>query len=361
MKVALVHDWLTGMRGGEKCLEVFCEMFPDARLFTLLHVRGTVSSTIEKMDIRTSPLQKLPLAASHYRYYLPLFPRIVDVWDTGNEKYDLVLSSSHCVAKGVKFRNAVRRVCYCFTPMRYLWCQTENNDADDWRQTALKLVQRRLKRWDLRSNERVDEFIGISDHVRKRIQRFYGRDAMTIYPPVDTEFFKMADENDRSRSDFYLMVGALESYKRVDLAVETFRRRDRSLRIIGKGTMLEKLRRSAPPNVEFLGWRSDGEIRALYHQARALIFTGEEDFGIVPLEAQACGCPVVAYGVGGVLETVVENKTGLFFRDQTVKSLLEALDVFEKTKWDFSKLRAQAERFGRDRFRKEMEEHLTKR
>jgi len=359
MKVALVHDWLTGMRGGEKCLEVFCEMFPEAHLYTMLRVPGSVSPVIEKMEIRTSLLQKLPLAAARYRYYLPLFPWIVDAWNTGDEKYDLVLSSCHCVAKGVKFRNAARRVCYCFTPMRYLWCQTDHYYPGDWKQTALKLAQPPLRRWDLKSNERVDEFIGISNHVCERIRRFYGRDAVTVYPPVDNEFFQLPSESDQpSGEDFYLMVGALEPYKRVDLALEAFRRWGRSLKIIGKGTMLEKFRRAAPANIEFPGWKSDGEIRDLYRQARALIFPGEEDFGIVPLEAQACGCPVVAYGAGGALETVIENKTGVFFREPTAESLLKALETLEKTQWDWSKFRAQAERFGRKRFRREMEKYL---
>ncbi|MBI4025904.1 MAG: glycosyltransferase [Verrucomicrobia bacterium] len=361
MKVALVHDWLTGMRGGEKCLEVFCEMFPDARLHALLYMPGTVSRTIERMDIRVSPLQRLPFSASHYRYYLPFFPAIVEAWNTGGEEYDLVLSSCHCVAKGVKFRRARRRVCYCFTPMRYVWCQTDQYYTGTWKQTALNLVKTRLKRWDLRSNEQVDEFIGISNNVSDRIRRFYGRESATIHPPVDTEFYRPAAQETRepSRSDdFHLMVGALEPYKRVDLALEAFARWNRPLKIVGKGTMSKALRRRATSNVEFLGWKSDEEIRGLYQKARALIFPGEEDFGIVPLEAQACGCPVVAYAAGGALETVRANETGVFFRAPTSNSLLGALQTFETMRWDSTKLRAQAEQFGRERFRLEMERHL---
>ncbi len=357
MKVALVHDWLTGMRGGEKCLEVFCEMFPDAHLFTLLHVPGSVSKAIERMDVRVSTLQRLPFSKTGYRYYLPFLPSIVDGWKTGSESYDLVLSSCHCVAKGVKFRKASRHVCYCFTPMRYLWCQTRNYYMGNWKQIALNLVSGPLKRWDLRSNERVHEFIGISNHVSDRIRRFYGREAVTIYPPVDMEFYRPS-EIEKVRKEFHLVVGALEPYKRVDLALEAFRRWNRPLKIIGKGTMFQSLRRTAPPNVEFLGWRSDEEIRDLYREARALVFPGEEDFGIVPLEAQACGCPVVAYGAGGVLETVRENETGIFFHEPTSRSLLAALEASGKMKWDTAKLRAQAERFGRARFRQEMEKYL---
>lgn len=358
MKVALVHDWLTGMRGGEKCLEVFCEMFPDAHLYTLLHVKGSTSPAIERMDIRTSALQKLPGAARHYRYYLPFFPRIVDSWDTGGDAYDLVLSSCHCVCKGVKFPHAVRRVCYCFTPMRYLWCQTENYYAGNWKQLALAAVRGPLKGWDIRSNQEVDEFIGISNHVSDRIRRFYGREAVTIYPPVDTEFYT---SDARPRGDFYLVAGALEPYKRADLAIEVFRKSGRPLKIVGKGTMLEALKHDAPANVEFLGWRSDEEIRDLYRTARALIFPGEEDFGIVPLEAQACGCPVIAYGVGGAVETVLDGETGLLFKDATAESLAQSLAEFEKKSWDASRLRKQAEGFSRPRFRRDIEACLQNR
>lgn len=345
------------MRGGEKCLEVFCEIFPQAHLFTLLHVPGTVSPTIERMDIRTSLLQRLPGAASRYRYYLPALPSIVDAWDTGDEAYDLVLSSCHCVAKGVRFRNRRRHVCYCFTPMRYIWCQTENYYAGDWKQWALRAVRAPLRRWDLKSNRGVDEFVGISDHVSDRIRRFYERPAVTIYPPVDTEFYRPTADTG-ARDDFYLMVGALEPYKRADLAIEAFRQCGRPLKVIGKGTMREKLRRDAPSNVEFLGWQSDEEVRRWYGRARALIFPGEEDFGIVPLEAHACGCPVVGYGVGGLCETVVGNETGLFFREPTVGSLLDALRSFEKRDWDRARIRAQAEKFSRARFRREIESFL---
>ncbi|MDD2711084.1 MAG: glycosyltransferase [Verrucomicrobiae bacterium] len=359
MKVALVHDWLTGMRGGEKCLEVFCEMFPKADLYTLLHVPGTVSATIEKMSIHTSPLQKLPFAAQKYRYYLPLFPWIVNHWRPKRGRYDLVLSSCHCVAKGLRFAQPPRSVCYCYTPMRYIWCQTKNYYAGDWRQPALNLAAPRLRAWDLRSNEQVDEFIGISRHVSERIRRFYGRVAATIYPPVDDQFYHLP-ESSAEREDFHLIVGALEPYKRIDLAVEAFRQWQRPLKIVGKGTMLESLRSQAPSNIEFLGWQSNETIRSLYQRARALVFPGEEDFGIVPVEAQACGCPVVAYGVGGACETIEENKTGVFFRDPTVDSLLEALKRCDTISWDPRSLRSQAEKFSRRRFRQAMEAYLSR-
>lgn len=358
MKVALVHDWLTGMRGGEKCLEVFCELFPDAHLFTLLHVKGSVSPTIERMKIHTSALQNMPGAASRYRYYLPLLPLLVEMWNTGGEAYDLVLSSCHAVAKGAKFRQATRRVCYCFTPMRYIWSQGDHYYAGDWKQWALRAVRGPLRAWDLRSNRQVDEFIAISEHVAARIRRFYRREATVVYPPVDTEFYRPSS-SEAAREDFWLMAGALEPYKRADLAIAAFRRWGRRLVVVGKGTMLETLRRLAPPNVEFLGWQSDEAVRALYGKARGLVFPGEEDFGIVPLEAQACGCPVVAYGVGGVRETVHDGETGIFFGEPTADALLAALAQAERRAWDAGKLRAQAERFARSRFRAEMRRRLV--
>lgn len=357
MKVALVHDWLTGMRGGEKCLEVFCEIFPDADLYTLLYVPGSVSEKIEKMRIHTSPLQKIPAASKNYRYFLPLFPSILKSWKTNDERYDLVLSSSHCVAKALRFKHAKRRVCYCFTPMRYLWCQTENYYQGNWKQKALKLIRDPLKKWDYKSNKNVDEFIGISQNVTKRIHDFYDRDAVTIYPPVDTDFYQYDPQV--KREDFFLMVGALEPYKRVDLVVELFRQFKRPLKIVGKGTMLEKLKSSAPDNVEFLGWRSDSEIRSLYQKCRALIFPGEEDFGIVPLEAQACGCPVIGYAAGGLLETVIDEVTGIFFKSPTPAYLKDALERFDRKSWSPHQLRAQAEKFSRPRFKVEMEAYLN--
>jgi glycosyltransferase involved in cell wall biosynthesis len=361
MKVALVHDWLTGMRGGEKCLEVFCELFPDAHLYTLLYIPGTVSPAIAGMDIRTSRLQRLPFSRKHYRYYLPLMPSIVDGWRPERVEYDLVLSSSHCVAKGLQFPNRKRHVCYCFTPMRYLWCQGDQYFRGNWKQTALGLIRESLRKWDLKVNSGVDDFIGISDNVSNRIRDFYRRDATTIYPPVDTEFY--TPDPSIPREDFLLVAGALEPYKRVDLAIDALSGNPgQKLKIVGKGTMLEPLRKRAAAgghNVGFLDWRPDEEIRELYRRARGLIFPGEEDFGIVPLEAQACGCPVLAYRAGGCLETILEGTSGAFFPVQTPESLSEALTEFMKKNWSPTLLRLHAEKFNRARFKEEMRTFLT--
>jgi len=356
VRVALVHDWLTGMRGGERCLEVFCELFPDADVFTLLHVPGSVSPTIERHRITTSFVQRLPGAARHYRNYLPLFPRAVEAFDLRG--YDLVLSSSHCVAKGARRAPGARHVSYCFTPMRYVWDLYDDyfgHRAGPLVRALMPPVASALRRWDRRSSARVDDFVAISRHVASRIHRWYGRSAEVIYPPVDVQRFDLADGD---AGDFYLVVSALVPYKRVDLAIEAVNRLGRRLVVVGSGPEERALRGVARPGVEFLGWRSDAEVADLYRRCRALLFPGVEDFGIVPLEAMAAGRPVVAFAAGGALETVVPPgtnapPTGLFFDVQTVDALVDALRRLESgaIAFDPKALRARAEEFDRPRFR----------
>jgi len=364
MKVALVHDWLTGMRGGERCLELFCELFPEADLFTLLHRPGSVSSTIEKHPIRTSFIQNLPFSHKGYRYYLPLFPRAVESFDLSG--YDLILSSSHCVAKGVRVPRGSCHISYIFTPMRYVWEQFDAYFGDGrsgWlARTGMRVLRPRLQRWDVDSNRDIFSLIAISNHVAERIQKTYGRTADVIYPPVDYQSFSPSTL-DRG---FYLMVTAFAPYKRVDLAVEAFNQMKRPLIIVGTGQEEKRLRSMAGPTVQFLGWRPDAEIHELYASCRALVFPGEEDFGIVPLEAMACGKPVIAYGKGGVLETVVPLKkagstgstqgadpTGLFFYEQTPESLIDAVQLFEgsRDRFDPVRIREHVKPFDRSIFK----------
>jgi glycosyltransferase involved in cell wall biosynthesis len=333
LRAVLVHDWLTGMRGGEKVLEAFCNLFPDAPIYTLLHLAGKVSPLIESHPIRTSFLQRLPLAATRYRHYLPLFPRAAESLTL--PECDLVLSSSHCVAKGVKVPPGAVHVSYVHTPMRYVWDMYEayfgpgKGGLARW---VMPLFRGGLQKWDVRTSRTVDHFIANSAHVAERIKRHYGREAAVIHPPVEAERFVPVDEPD----DYYLVLSALAPYKRVDLAVRACTRLGCRLKVAGTGPEETRLKEMAGPTVEFLGWQPDEALPELYAKARAFIFPGEEDFGITPLESMASGRPVVAFGKGGALETVVEAgdksglpATGCFFYEQTEEALIAALQELE--------------------------------
>ncbi|HMP75435.1 MAG TPA: glycosyltransferase [Kiritimatiellia bacterium] len=343
LNTALAHDWLTGMRGGEKCLELLCEGFPTAPLHTLLHKPGAVCASIEARPIRTSFLQRVPRIADHYRYWLPFFPLAVRGFPPVDA--DLLISTSHCVAKALRVKRPGKHLCYCFTPMRYAWTfHDEYFGARSMKQRLARPLLAQLRDWDRRVSDRVDRFIGISRHVCDRIQRFYGREADLVYPPVDTLFYTPGAPGTR-RGDFDLVVSALVPYKRVDLAVRAYARSGRPLKVVGIGTETARLRTLAGPNVEFLGWRSNSEIRDLYRQCRLLVFPGEEDFGIVPLEAQACGAPVVAFARGGAVETIVADETGVFFAEQTDDTLLAAVGRGASHAWDETAIRRNAGRF----------------
>jgi glycosyltransferase involved in cell wall biosynthesis len=352
-RVVLVHDWLTGMRGGEKCLEVLCRRWPDAPLYTLLHKRGAVAPVIEERPIHPSFFRFLPKVERYYRYLLPLMP-LAARWQL--PACDLVLSLSHCVAKAAAPPPGVPHVCYCFTPMRYAWhMRGAYFDRDGRRRLTGALRDRvleRLRAWDRATASRVSHFVAISDTVRQRIQECYGRDSRVIYPPVDTDFYTPAP---LPREDFYLVVSAFAPYKRIDLAVEACRHLDRPLVVIGSGQDETRLRRLAGPKVQFLGWQSDEAIRDHLRRCKALVFPGEEDFGIVPVEAQACGAPVIALGRGGATETVVPT-TGVLFAEQDVECLTEALRGFEAEadRFDPAAARRNAQRFNRHRFAQDL-------
>lgn len=359
LHVALVHDWLTGMRGGEKVLEVFCELFPRATVFTLLHNRRSVSSTIERMQIQTSFVQRLPFVDSQYRYYLPLFPAAVESFDLSG--YDLILSSSHCAAKGVIPPPNALHICYCHTPMRYVWDQYNDyfgKGRAGWLvRKAMAMVAPRLREWDVRTSSRVHHFIANSYNVAGRIRRIYGREAEVIHAPVDVQRFRVT----RNDEGYFLLVSALVPYKRVDLAVEAFHRLGERLVVVGSGPEMARLRAHAGPNVQFLGWQDDDALVKLYAGCRALIFPGEEDFGIVPLEAMASGKPVVAFAKGGALETVIEKgkkRTGVFFHEQRADALAEAVRKVKKVRWDPEAIRRHAMKFDRGLFRKKIEEAI---
>lgn len=327
LRVALVHDWLTGMRGGEKCLEVLCRAFPDATLHTLIHRRGALSPAIEAMTIRTSPLQRIPGVLRHYRRLLPLMPLAARNWNVG--KVDLVVSLSHCVAKAVRPPRGVPHVCYCFTPMRYAW-QGRDAYLDGWsdrpvRRAAARVVLERMRVWDRSTAGGVTHFVAISETVRGRIARCYERESRVISPPVDTDFYT---PQDRAREGHYLCVSALVPYKRIEHAVTACARSGRELVVIGEGTERGRLQAQAGPSVRFLGWQPDEVIRDHYRRCRALLFPGEEDFGIVPVEALACGAPVIALGRGGAAETV-DNAVGRTYESPTADGLLGAINAWE--------------------------------
>ena len=363
-RVALVHDWLTGMRGGERCLEVFCELYPEAPLYTLLWVPGSVSPVIEQRRIETSFVQRLPQAAARYRAYLPLFPAAIRTFDLRG--HDLILSLSHCVAKGVRTPPGARHLCYCFTPMRYVWDLYDDYfgpGAGVVTRLVMPPVAAALRRWDRRTAG-VHRFAAISHHIADRIRRAYGRSADVLHPPVDVQRFRIAAAPD----DFYLVVSALVPYKRVDLAVGAANRLGRRLLVVGSGPEERRLRARAGPTVEFLGWRSDPEVAELYARCRAVLFPSHEDYGIVPLEAAAAGRPTIALARGGSLETMVgldageEPATAVFFAEQTVDALTAAIARFEaaEDRFEPKALRARAERFDRPAFKARLEEWIER-
>jgi glycosyltransferase involved in cell wall biosynthesis len=355
MRTALVHDWLTGMRGGEKVLEVLCERFPDAELFTLLHVRGSVSSAIEGRPIHTSALQRLPGVKHYYRECLPSFPSLIERFDLG--RFDLVISSSHCVAKSVLTRPGTVHVCYCHTPMRYAWDQFDAyfgprrlGRPASW---VMRKVMNRLARWDRETADRPQRYVTNSQHVAGRIRRYYNREATVVYPPVDTDFFR---PDSAAPEPYALVVSALVPYKRLDLAIDACRLARMPLTIVGSGPERAALERLAgASDVRFLGRQTDEEVRTLYRRAAVVILPGEEDFGIVPVEAQACGRPVVAYARGGALETVVSGETGVLVNEATPEAFAAGIRHTVDRRFDSANIRRHAERFSRKRFGDEMD------
>ena len=348
-RIALVHDWLTGMRGGEKVLEAVCALYPDAALFTLVHVPGSVSPAIERLRPRASLLTSLPGAGRIYRHLLPLFPFAVEQFDL--DEFDLVISTSHCAAKSVVRPGRARHVCYCHTPMRYVWDQRHayfggTRFGSDLNR-AIWPVLAWLARWDAGTAHRVDRYLANSQHVARRIRRYYNRPSTVVYPPVDTEFY-CPDATATSGSA--LVVSALAPYKRIDLAIAGCRLAGVPLRIVGHGPEESRLRALAGPGVEFLGPCSNEEIRRCYREAGVVLLPGEEDFGIVPVEAQACGCPVVALGRGGALETVVDGVTGVLVPSEAPEALAAGVRRALGASFDRAAIRRHAEQFGLARF-----------
>ena len=353
MRVALVHDWLTGMRGGERVLDELAGIYPEASLYTLFHVAGATSPRIERLEIREGPLARVPGARRHYRWLLPLFPWAIERFCL--EGYDLVLSTSHAVAKGVRVAPGTPHLCYCFTPMRYVWDQSDAYRGRGLRRALSSPLAAYLRAFDVRTSkrERVTRFVAASRTVAGRIARHYGREAAVVHPPVDLDRIR---PNGKPPEDFFLLVGGFVPYKREDIALDAFAASGRRLVVVGDGPRRSRLQARAAPNVEFLGRVSDSALWDLYARCRALVFTAEEDFGLVPVEAHAAGRPVIALGRGGATESVLgapgAETTGLWFEPQTSRALADALTRFEaiEAAFDARAIRAHAEQFGRDRF-----------
>ena len=328
MRTALVHYWLLKMRGGEKVLAELCKLFPDADIFTHVFDGNSISPVILRHSIKTTSIAKLPFARRYYQKYLPLMPRALEQLDLSG--YDLVLSSESGPAKGVIPAPSAVHLCYCHSPMRYLWDQyhSYHNEAGFLTRAAMPHLAHRLRLWDAVSSMRVDGFVANSNHVAQRIQKYYRRDAHVVFPPVAVQDFAPVPATELE--DFYLWVGELAPYKRPDIAIEAFRRLRRKLVVIGEGKALAKLRRAAPDNITFLNKVSFDTLK--WHMARcqALIYPGEEDFGITPVEAMASGRPVIAYGKGGVLDTIRDRETGLLFGTQSADGLVAAIECFER-------------------------------
>jgi glycosyltransferase involved in cell wall biosynthesis len=350
VKVALVHDWLTGMRGGERVLQVVAELYPDAPIHTLLQVKGTVSPTLEQRRIVRSFVQLLPAAGRHYRQYLPLFPTAIEQFDF--DAFDLVISTSHCAAKSVVVPGRARHVCYCHSPMRYAWDQFDAYfgpaQVGQVRSRLLRPVLARLARWDAATADRVDRFVANSRYVAGRIRRYYNREASVVYPPVNTDFY---EPDPARRPEYFLVVSAMVPYKRLDMAIRACELAGVPLKMVGRGPEEARLRAMAGPNVEFLGWISDEHVRRLYQGSHAVVMPGVEDFGMVPVEAQACGRPVIAYAEGGALESVIDGHTGVLVREQSAEAFAEAVAEVSTRSFDTTAIRRHAQGFSVARFK----------
>ncbi len=342
MKVALVCSWLNQYGGAERVLEVLKNMYPDAPVYTSIYWPEAMPPSYRRWDIRTSFMNALPLAKRYHQAFLPAYPLAFERFDLS--EYDVVISNSSAFCQGVRTGPNTMHICYCLTPARFLWDYDQyilKEKVGPLLRTVLPLMISRLRSWDANAARGVDRFVAISQVVASRIQSYYGRQADVIYPTIDTSAFKPGEEID----DYFLIVSRLIPYKQIDLAVKAFNQTGLPLRIVGDGRFRPALQAMAGPNVQFLGRVSDAESKQLYSRCRAFIFPGEEDFGLTPVEAQASGRPVIAFGRGGALETVVEGETGEFFSEADPAALAELLLRFDHRKYDPAMIRRNAEKF----------------
>lgn len=355
LNIALVHDWLTNMAGAEKVLLELSNLFSNATIYTSVYDSEKVKPFVHK-DIRTSFVQKFSPIRSKRELLIPLTPFIFEQFDLG--KYDLVISSTTMAAKGIITKPKTKHVCYCHTPPRYLWEPYLDPRANEGKFSWLRKIQaHKLRQWDVLAAERVDHFIANSRYVANRIKKYYNRDSVVVYPPVDISKFSVLEKE--SVKDYYLYVSRLVNYKKCDLIIEAFNKLGLPLKIIGNGPEKKYLQSIAKKNIEFLGFLSDDEIIKYYSEAKAFVFAAEEDFGIVPVEAMASGRPVIAFKKGGVAESVVDKETGILFEEQTADSLIEAINKFNSIEFDSKTIRTQAGKFSTEEFKKNFLDVLT--
>lgn len=361
MKVAIIHDWLTEMGGAEKVFRAIYDLYPDADIFTLVCNEELLSKlSIPKSKVTTSFIAQLPFAKTKYRNYLPLFSNAIESFDLSS--YDLIISSSYSVAKGVLVHAGQTHICYCHSPVRYAWdlyhqYLRESDLTKGLKATLVKYVLHKLRIWDVISANRVDYFISNSNYIARRINKVYRREATTIYPNVDVSAFVL----ETNKEDYYFTCSRLVPYKKIDLIVKAFGLMpQKKLIVIGDGPDMNKIRSVASSNVELLGFQSFEVLLAKMQKAKAFVFAAEEDFGIAPVEAQACGTPVIAFGKGGSLETVIDGETGVLYYEQTEASIIEAIERFENLAMSFSPLiiRANADRFSTERFKNEFSQFV---
>ena len=354
-RIAFVVDALPAMGGGEKTLMTALELFPQADVFTLIYNKKAFGKTpIANKEIITSYLDKLPFAQTHHRLLLPLMPSAIERFDLC--KYDVIVSFSYAVAHGVQINNGTRHISYTYTPMRYAWSDINIDGTHSRKNPMLDWVLDNFRTWDKAAASRVHEFAAISQGIAKRIQSSYQRGSRLIYPPVEIERF----HPNGGRGDYFVTISRLVAHKRIDLIIEAFSRLNLPLKIIGDGPQRKKLQRHAAPNIEFLGYQPDEVVAQLVSKARGFVCAAEEDFGIAIVEAQAAGCPVIAYKAGGALETVAAGTTGLFFEEQSVASLIDAIQRFNESAHCFrqSDLVDNARRFSKERFTKSFQDFV---
>ncbi len=349
MKIAIVHDWLTNMGGAEQVVINFKEIYKEAPIYTTFYNPNKLDDKLKNIEVKTSHLQKKKMVENHKKYF-PLMPMAFEKFDLN--KYDVVLSSSSSCAKGVLTKPGSVHICYCHTPMRYAW-EKRDEYTEGMGKLKKKLVEilcHYMRIWDVASSNRVDYFIANSTEVQKRIKKHYKRDSVVINPPVRCNMFNISETD----GDYYLVLSRLVGYKRFDLAVQACSELGKKLVVIGEGPEKEKLEKLSNENVTFLGRQPDAVVKKYMSECKALLFPGEEDFGIVPVEAQSCGRPVIAYGKGGVLDSVIDGKTGVFFKKQTVESLKEAINKFETMKFDKEEIRKHALEFDESVFQEKI-------